>query len=99
MKAGAFAMESATYQTAALMDSGDGDYMVETAMLKVFATEVVWEIINDTIQLFGGKGYFTDEPFERLSSCRRCQYHTRVPAVCCKPDGDVVAVRAGPLGW
>ena len=66
MKAGAFAMESATYQTAALMDSGDGDYMVETAMLKVFATEVVWEIINDTIQLFGGKGYFTDEPFERM---------------------------------
>ena len=66
MKAGAFAMESATYQTAALMDSGDGDYMVETAMLKVFATEVVWEIINDTIQLYGGKGYFTDEPFERM---------------------------------
>ena len=66
MKAGAFAMESATYQTAALMDSGDGDYMVETAMRKVFATEVVWEIINDTIQLYGGKGYFTDEPFERM---------------------------------
>ena len=66
MKAGAFAMESATYQTAALMDLGDGDYMVETAMLKVFATEVLWEIINDTIQLYGGKGYFTDEPFERM---------------------------------
>ena len=66
MKAGAFAMESATYQTASLMDSGKGDYMVETAMLKVFATEMLWEIINDTIQLFGGKGYFTDEPYERL---------------------------------
>jgi alkylation response protein AidB-like acyl-CoA dehydrogenase len=66
MKAGTFAMESATYQTAALIDSGKGDYMVETAMLKVFATEVLWEIINDTIQLFGGKGYFTDEPYERM---------------------------------
>jgi hypothetical protein len=66
MKAGAFAMESATYQTATMMDAGKGDYMVETAMLKVFATEVLWEIINDTIQLFGGKGYFTDEPYERM---------------------------------
>ena len=51
MEAGAFAMESATYQTAALIDSGEGDYMIETAMLKVFATEVLWQIINDTIQL------------------------------------------------
>lgn len=66
MAAGAFAMESATYQTAALIDSGAEDYMLETAMLKVFATEVLWRIINDTIQIFGGKAYFTDEPYERL---------------------------------
>src|SRR5205823_3032690 len=31
MAAGAFAMESATYQTAALIDSGAEDYMLETA--------------------------------------------------------------------
>jgi alkylation response protein AidB-like acyl-CoA dehydrogenase len=66
MAAGAFAMESATYQTAALIDSGSEDYMLETAMLKVFATEVLWRIINDTIQIYGGKAYFTDEPFERM---------------------------------
>lgn len=66
MTAGAFAMESATYQTAALIDSGAEDYMLETAMLKVFATEVLWRIINDTFQLFGGKAYFTDEPYERM---------------------------------
>ena len=66
MAAGAFAMEAATYQTAALIDSGEGDYMLETAMLKVFSTEVLWRIINDTIQIFGGKAYFTDEPYERL---------------------------------
>ena len=40
--------------------------MLETAMLKVFSTEVLWQIINDTIQIFGGKAYFTDEPYERL---------------------------------
>jgi alkylation response protein AidB-like acyl-CoA dehydrogenase len=66
MAAGLFAMESATYQTAALIDSGEGDYMLETAMLKVFATETLWRIINDTIQIYGGKAYFTDEPFERM---------------------------------
>jgi alkylation response protein AidB-like acyl-CoA dehydrogenase len=66
MEAGAFAMEAATYQTAALIDSDDGDFMIETAMLKVFSTEVLWRIVNDTIQLFGGKAYFTDEPYERM---------------------------------
>ena len=59
-------MEAATYETAALIDAGDEDYMLETAMLKVFSTEVLWRIINDTIQIFGGKAYFTDEPYERM---------------------------------
>jgi alkylation response protein AidB-like acyl-CoA dehydrogenase len=66
MAAGTFAMEAATYLTAALIDSGHDDYMLETAMLKVFATETLWRIINDTIQIFGGKAYFTDEPYERM---------------------------------
>lgn len=66
MAAGAFAMEAMTYETAALIDSGAEDYMLETAMLKVFATDTVWRIINDTIQIYGGKAYFTDEPFERM---------------------------------
>lgn len=64
--AGAFAMEAATYQTAALIDSGVGEFMLETAMLKVFATETLWKIIYDTFQIHGGKAYFTDEPFERM---------------------------------
>ena len=66
MQAGAFAMEACTYQTAALIDSGEGDFMLETAMLKVFATETLWRIINDTFQLHGGLAYFTDQPFERM---------------------------------
>lgn len=66
MGAGALAMEAATYQTAALIDSGAEEYMLETAMLKVFTTEVLWQTINDTIQIFGGKAYFTDQPYERM---------------------------------
>ncbi|MGE0759766.1 MAG: acyl-CoA dehydrogenase family protein [Pirellulaceae bacterium] len=66
MQAGAYAMEACTYQTAALIDAGIEDFMLETAMLKVFATDVLWQIVHDTIQIYGGKAYFTDEPFERL---------------------------------
>jgi alkylation response protein AidB-like acyl-CoA dehydrogenase len=66
MGASVFAMEACTYQTAALIDSGIEDYMLETAMLKVFATECLWRIIFDTIQIYGGSAYFTDQPFERM---------------------------------
>lgn len=59
-------MKCCTYQTAALVDAGDDDFMLETAMLKVFSTDLLWEIVNDTIQINGGKAYFTDEPFERM---------------------------------
>jgi alkylation response protein AidB-like acyl-CoA dehydrogenase len=66
MEAGVFAMEACTYETAALIDAGEGDFMLETAMLKVFATETLWRILNDTFQLHGGLAYFTDQPFERM---------------------------------
>ncbi|MGL4420657.1 MAG: acyl-CoA dehydrogenase family protein, partial [Gemmataceae bacterium] len=61
----AFAMEAATVQCAAFIDRGADDYMLETAILKVFATEHLWTIVNDTLQVYGGKGYFCDQPIER----------------------------------
>jgi alkylation response protein AidB-like acyl-CoA dehydrogenase len=61
-----YAVEATTRQTAALIDSGAEDYMLETAILKVFATEALWEIVYETLQIHGGQGYFTDEPFERM---------------------------------
>jgi hypothetical protein len=61
-----FAMESATYHTAALIDRGAEDFMLETAMLKVFASDHLWTIVNDALQIHGGAGYFTDQPFERM---------------------------------
>jgi len=66
MAADTFAMESAVYHTAALIDSDAEDYMLETAMLKVFASERLWTIVNDTLQLYGGAGYFSTEPLERM---------------------------------
>src|SRR5439155_5447311 len=62
----AFATEAMTTLCAKLIDSGDDDYMLETAMLKVFATEHLWTIVNDTIQIFGGQAYFCNEPYERM---------------------------------
>ncbi len=60
-----FAMEAATAECAAFIDRGAPDYMLETAILKVFATEHLWTIVNDTLQVYGGKGYFCDQPIER----------------------------------
>lgn len=65
MAAHAYALEAATVETAALIDSGAEDYMLETAILKVFATEALWQGVYEALQVHGGQGYFTDQPFER----------------------------------
>jgi acyl-CoA dehydrogenase family protein 9 len=66
MAACTFAMEATTSQCASFIDRGFEDYMLETAMLKVWSTEALWQIVNDTIQIYGGQAYFTDEPYERM---------------------------------
>jgi alkylation response protein AidB-like acyl-CoA dehydrogenase len=66
MAAHAFAMEATTAECASFIDRGFEDYMLETAMLKVWSTDALWQIVNDTIQIFGGKAYFCDEPYERM---------------------------------
>ena len=66
MAAHTFAMEAMTAECAAFIDRGAEDYMLETAMLKVFSTEALWQIVNDTIQIFGGQAYFSYEPYERM---------------------------------
>src|SRR5512133_1699038 len=58
--ADAYAMEAMTTITASLIDRGLEDYMIETAMLKVFTTEALWTIVNDAFQIHGGAAYFTD---------------------------------------
>jgi alkylation response protein AidB-like acyl-CoA dehydrogenase len=66
MAAHAFAMEATTAECASFIDRGFEDYMLETAMLKVWSTDALWQIVNDTMQIFGGKGFFFDEPYERM---------------------------------
>ena len=66
MTALAYAMDASTYLTAGLIDAEEEDIMLETAILKVFASESLWQILYDTMQLFGGRSFFSNEPFERL---------------------------------
>jgi acyl-CoA dehydrogenase family protein 9 len=66
LAATAYAMEATTYETAALIDRGAEDYMLETAILKVFSTEMLWQGVNETLQIHGGQGYFSNEPYERM---------------------------------
>lgn len=66
MAAWTYAMEAMTRVTAGLIDRGLDDYMLETAMLKVYSTEALWTIVNDSFQIHGGAAYFTDRPLERM---------------------------------
>lgn len=66
MAALTYAMDAATYLTAGLLDRGEDDFMLETAILKVFASECQWKICYDTMQIFGGRSFFTDHPYERM---------------------------------
>lgn len=66
MAAHAYAMEATSMLTAGLVDRGLEDFMLEAAILKVFASEALWTILYDTMQIYGGRSFFTDLPFERM---------------------------------
>ena len=61
-----YAMESVTYMTAGLVDRGDADFSLESAVSKVFSTERLWRVINDSLQILGGNGYMEEFPHERF---------------------------------
>jgi alkylation response protein AidB-like acyl-CoA dehydrogenase len=65
MAAHTFAMEATTAECASFIDRGFEDFMLETAMLKVWSTDALWRIVNDTMQVMGGKSFFLDQPYER----------------------------------
>ncbi len=74
MAAWTYAMQAMTTVTAGLVDAASCrvangvpvEYMLETAMLKVYSTEALWTIANDAFQIYGGPAYFTDQPLERI---------------------------------
>jgi acyl-CoA dehydrogenase family protein 9 len=61
-----FAAESMVYLTTAMMDRGDVDYSLESAICKVKATELALEGSNECLQMAGGMGYMKEYPYERF---------------------------------
>ncbi|MCA9459723.1 MAG: acyl-CoA dehydrogenase family protein, partial [Nanoarchaeota archaeon] len=57
MTCNTFAMESITKYTSALADKGNADIRLEAAMAKYFASETAWKILDDALQIRGGRGY------------------------------------------
>lgn len=66
MYAYGYAMDSLLYMMTGMLDRGDKDIMVETAMTKVFCSQIGWEVIDDALEIMGGEGYVTENELERL---------------------------------
>ena len=83
--ANTFAMESMTLFTAALVDRDKkADIRLEAAMAKMWGTEMAWRIVDETMQIRGGRGYETadslrergEEPIAVERWMRDCRINT-----------------------
>ncbi len=54
------------YRAAAEKDAGAERVTVESAMAKAFATEAAQRIIDDAVQIVGGRGVLAEHPLDRL---------------------------------
>ncbi len=59
-----FALEAMLMYGAAMVDRGDVDIRVEAALCKMYSSEVLWQIANETLQIRSGKGYETASSLE-----------------------------------
>jgi acyl-CoA dehydrogenase family member 9 len=48
------------------IDEDADDYSVEAAMSKVFASEALWVVSNEALQIAGGNGFMKEYPYERI---------------------------------
>ncbi|MDA0802244.1 MAG: acyl-CoA dehydrogenase family protein [Planctomycetota bacterium] len=61
-----YAMESMLYMTTGYLDRDDEDIMLETALCKVFCSEMGFRLVDDAIETMGGESYMTENHVERI---------------------------------
>lgn len=64
MTVNCFVTESVVTMVGHYIDSGYEDYSVEAAMSKIFASEALWNVANDALQVAGGNGFMREYPYE-----------------------------------
>lgn len=60
------AARSLVYAAARTVDSGAKNVSMESAMAKVFASDVAMKVTTDAIQVMGGAGFMRDYPAEKM---------------------------------
>jgi len=60
------AARALVYAAARTIDSGAKNFTEESAMSKVFASDVAMKVTTDAVQIFGGVGYMRDYPIEKM---------------------------------
>jgi butyryl-CoA dehydrogenase len=60
------AARALVYQTARMVDAGEKNVAKESAMCKVFASDVAMRVTINAVQVFGGYGYMKDYPVEKM---------------------------------
>jgi len=60
------AARALVYSTARMIDAGERKFEKESAMAKVFASDVAMRVTTDAVQILGGYGYMKEYPVEKM---------------------------------
>jgi acyl-CoA dehydrogenase family protein 9 len=64
--ADAYAADAMLGVLAALADNSEMDFSLEAACAKVFASELIWNVSDEMVQVAGGRGFVKPYPYERI---------------------------------